>query len=130
MRRAVLAGLAYVAVVFAVAFAIGALRVLVLAPRLGETLAVLVEVPVVLAVSWWSCGVIVRRFAVATGLRHRLVMGALAFIVLQAVEAMLALTAFGRSGAEYLAAFATPAGLIGLAGQIAFALIPLVRRRG
>lgn len=130
MRRSIVAGLAYFTVVFAFAFAIGVVRVLLVAPRLGETVAVLLELPLVLAASWWCCGVLVRHFPVAPRLIDRSVMGGLAFVVLQAAEGLLAVFVFGRSPAAYLAAFATLAGQLGLAGQIGFALIPLVRRRG
>lgn len=130
MRKAVVAGILYFAVVFALAFAIGAVRVLLVAPRLGETLAVLLELPVVLAASWTCCGVLVTRLAVSPRLGERMMMGGLAFVILQAAEALLAILAFGRTPTLYLAGFTTLAGLIGLAGQVAFALIPLVRRRG
>lgn len=53
-------------------------------------------------------------------------MGAAAFVILIACGAGLAL-AFGQSPADFLAAMATPAGALGLAGQIGFALIPLLR---
>jgi len=33
---------------------------------------------------------------------------------------------FGRAPGAYLASFATPAGLLGLAGQMAFAALPLI----
>ena len=36
--------------------------------------------------------------------------------------------AFGQTVATFLAAMTSPAGALGLAGQIAFALIPLVRQ--
>jgi len=126
MGRASIAGLAYFAWVFAIAFVVGVPRALVVAPRLGETVAVLMELPIILAVSWWSCGVLLRRLAVGPSRSDRLVMGLTAFVVLQAVEAVLAVTAFGRSPAAYLASFTTLAGQLGLAGQIGFALIPLV----
>lgn len=129
MRKAVVAGIIYVAVVFAFAFAIGVVRVLLVAPRLGEMVAVLLELPVVLAVSWACCGAIVTRLAVSPRLGDRMMMGGVAFVVLQAVEALLAVFAFGRSPTLYLAGFTTLAGLLGLGGQIGFALIPLVRRR-
>lgn len=44
--RAAIAGLAYFAVVFAAGFALGVLRVLFAMPILGETVAVLFELPV------------------------------------------------------------------------------------
>lgn len=128
--RPAAAGLAYFAVVFAFAFVMGAVRVLLVAPRLGESLAVLLELPLVLAVSWWSCGVLVRRLAVAQRLADRMVMGGLAFVLLQAAEVLLATAVFGATLPGYLARFMTLAGAVGLAGQIGFALIPLIRRPG
>lgn len=130
MRKALIAGVAYFAIVFALAFAVGVVRVLVVAPRLGETGAVLLELPIILAASWLACGYLLKRFAFGQRLVERLVMGLTAFIVLQGAEFLLAITAFARSPDDYLAAVATTAGLLGLAGQIGFALIPLVRRRG
>lgn len=130
MRKALIAGVAYFAIVFALAFAVGVVRVLVVAPRLGETGAVLLELPIILAASWLACGYLLKRFAFGQRLVERLVMGLTAFIVLQGAEFLLAITAFARSPDDYLAAVVTTAGLLGLAGQIGFALIPLVRRRG
>lgn len=130
MRKAFHAGLAYSAAVFAAGFALGAARVLLVAPRLGEMGAVLLELPVILAVSWWTCGGLARRFAVPSAPGDRLVMGLVAFVALQTAEVLLAVLAFGRSPVGYLAGLITPAGGIGLAGQIVFALFPLVRRRG
>ena len=130
MRKAVVAGILYFAVVFAFAFAIGTVRVLLVAPRLGETLAVLLELPVVLWASWACCGALVTRLAVSPRPGDRVMMGGVAFVVLQAAEALVAIFVFGRSPTVYLAAFTTLAGQLGLAGQIGFALIPLVRRRG
>jgi hypothetical protein len=129
-RRAFQAGLAYFAVVFAVAFVVGVGRVLLVAPRLGDTGAVLLELPIILVVSWWTCGQLLTRFTVGPGPGDRLTMGLVAFVVLQAAEVLLAVTAFARTPSDYLDDFASPAGLLGLAGQIGFALIPLIHRRG
>ena len=68
-RHTLKAGAAYFAIVFAVGFALGTVRTLFLAPRLGEQIA------------------------------------------------------------DYFRNLATPHGLIGLTGQIVFALIPLLRAR-
>ncbi len=130
MRRAIVAGILYFAAVFAIAFCLGTVRVLLVAPRLGETLAVLLELPVVLSASWACCGALVTRLAVSPRPGDRVMMGGVAFVVLQAAEALVAIFVFGRSPTAYLAAFTTLAGQLGLAGQIGFALIPLVRRRG
>ena len=62
MPRVTLPALLYVATVFAAAFILGTLRVLVLAPRLGELAAVTLEVPVVLGLSWIVAGWVLRRW--------------------------------------------------------------------
>jgi hypothetical protein len=74
------AGLRYFLIVFAMAFAIGTVRTLLVASRTGAIIAVSLELLLVLALAW-------------------------------------------------LAALATPAGLLGLAGQIGFGLMPLVVAR-
>ena len=52
---AIRAGLAYFVVVFAAGFALGTFGVFLLIPHLGETVAVLAELPVVLTISWFVC---------------------------------------------------------------------------
>ncbi|MGB4908133.1 MAG: hypothetical protein WBP15_06330, partial [Tabrizicola sp.] len=54
--------LAYVLPVFAVAFALGAVRVNLVAPRVGPLLAVAVELPLVLALSWAVAGRVLNRW--------------------------------------------------------------------
>ena len=50
--RAVRAGLAYFAVVFAIGFALGTLRILMLIPQFGELASVLAALPLMLFTSW------------------------------------------------------------------------------
>ncbi|HEV2533406.1 hypothetical protein [Phenylobacterium sp.] len=126
MRNAIKAGGAYFAVVFPVAFLVGMVRVLFAAPRLGALVAVALEIPLILALSWIACGYILRRIPVR-GRGGRLAMGGFAFLVLMVAEAALDL-ALGRTLAAHFAAMGEPAGLLGLAGQAAFGLAPLVRR--
>jgi hypothetical protein len=59
---------------------------------------------------------------------ERLAVGLVAFALLMAVETGLSVTLFDRSLAQQVSAYATLAGAIGLAGQLAFALIPLLAR--
>ena len=124
------AGLAYFAVVFAVGFALGTVRVLVVAPHLGETAAVLAELPVMLAIAWTVCGWLLKHVPLPDGWGQRLAMGGVALAFLLAAELGLVVLAFGRTVAEHLAGYGSPAGALGLAGQLAFASFPLVRGRG
>lgn len=51
----------YFAVIFAMGFVLGVIRTLVIAPRTGATVAVLMEMPLMLAASWIVAHRIVRR---------------------------------------------------------------------
>jgi predicted Abi (CAAX) family protease len=128
-RHTIQAGAAYFAIVFAVGFALGTVRTLFLAPRLGEQLAVIIELPLILGASWLACGWVLRRWPVEPATGPRLTMGAAALALLILAEIALSLTAFDRSLADYFRNFTTLHGLIGLAGQIVFALMPLLRAR-
>lgn len=130
MIRTLQAAMAYFASVFALAFVFGTVRTLVLMAQPGWSplWAVAVEVPVLLAASWWLCGVVLRRWPVPADLWHRGLMGGLAFVLLQLTEAALAVALLDRSLAEYLGSFHGAAAWLGLAAQVAFALVPLLRR--
>lgn len=123
-RRPGTAGIAYTLIVFAVAFVVGAVRVTLLTPRVGALLAVLVEAPIVLAVSWQVSTWCVRRFGVPAVPGARTRMGVVAFVTLMALELGVAVLAFGETLPHYLAKFATAPGLVGLAVQGGFAMIP------
>jgi hypothetical protein len=127
MLTALKAGLIYFGIVFAAAFAFGMVRVLYVIPRIGETGAVLIELPLLLVLSWWVCGRVLRRYAVPQRAGHRALMGWVSFTLLIVAELALARFAFGRPPAEFLDALATPSGAIGLVGQITFAQFPLMR---
>jgi hypothetical protein len=124
MAAAIRAGVLYFVVVFAAGFVLGTLRVLALVPALGETAAVALELPFMLAVAWLTCRSLLRRLAVPATVPARLAMGTLAFALLISAELALAVALGGSPGAA-LAALATTPGLLGLIGQIAFALMPL-----
>lgn len=128
MSSVVKAGTVYFALVFVVGFGLGTLRVLVVAPRVGVAWAVVLELPVILTVSWILCSWIVRRFDVPARVRPRLAMGLVALALLIAAEAGLA-AVFGRGPGEYFASLTTVDGALGFAGQLAFALIPWIRLR-
>lgn len=119
------AGALAFAIVFAAGFALGTVRVLWIAPRLGPLGAVLLELPVMLAVSWWAVRLAVRRLAVPEAAVARAAMGGVAFALLIGAETLLGVVAFGRSPAEQWQALLAPEGLAGLAAQVLFGLFPL-----
>ena len=127
MAAAIRAGVSYFAIVFAIGFVLGTVRVLLLVPRLGETGGVLVELPVMLSTSWFVCGWLLGRFSVPREWRHRLAMGGVAFLLLMVAEFGLSVFAFGRSVAEHLGTYRSWGAALGLAAQVAFAAFPLVR---
>lgn len=127
--RAAAAGFAYFALIFTAGVILGIGRAVGVAPYVGATTAVLIEFPVMLAVSWLVCGWSVRFFGVPDGLRARAQMGAVAFFLLMAAELVLSLMLSNGSVDAFFAVYRTAAGLIGLAGQLAFALFPLAPRR-
>jgi hypothetical protein len=130
MAAAIRGGLAYFALVFAIGFALGAIRITYVIPRFGELPAVLLELPVMLASAWLICGWLVTRCRVPDRLAPRLAMGATAFAVLMLAELALAMLLFGRTPAQHLDSYRSVAALFGLAGQLLFAGFPLWCRRG
>jgi len=127
--RVVRAAASYWAVVFALGFVLGTVRVLWVIPRIGMVPATLLELPVILAASWFAAGWLVRRFALKAG-GEALAVGALAFAILMAAECALAGVLSGQSPAQWLAGLAEPHAVLGLAGQVLFALMPWWRARG
>lgn len=119
-------GIAYWAGIFALAFALGIVRTLWLAPRIGELPAVALEVPVILGASWFWARLLLRVSPLSPA--RALAMGAAAFALLMASEIVLT-QAFGGTIATWLVRMASPAGALGLAGQIAFGLMPWLAAR-
>ncbi len=129
MRSAAMAGLVYGLLAFAAGFAVGSLRVFWLAPWLGQGPAAIAELPVMLLISWALCRWLIARLGVDRGIKARAMMGLAGFLCLMALEFALAVLGFGVDPGAFLRGLATPVGAVGLAGQIAFALIPLVVAR-
>lgn len=119
----------YFAIVFAIGFALGTVRTFAIAPLTGETFAVAIELPVMLLASWIVCGWAIRRYQVAYILMPRLAMGVAAFGLLMGAELLVSMLIAGRSVTEHLAHYQTAPSLLGLCGQLAFALFPLLRQR-
>lgn len=120
------AGIAYAVTVFAIGFLLGTARILLLAPHVGSTIAVSVEVPIVLAASWYASRLWMKRLVVSTEIRARILVGAVALAILTILEVTLSIGLFHRILGEYLADLRSLAGVIGLAAQACFATFPLL----
>jgi hypothetical protein len=128
--RTIKAGFFYFALVFGAGFIMGAVRVPMLVPRLGERIAELMEMPVMLVVIILSARFISRRFALPATASVRLGTGLIALGLLLAAELLFAALLQGRSLAEYIASRDPVSGSVYLAMLAVFALMPLIISRG
>lgn len=122
------AGSLYAVAAFAIGFVLGALRTLLVAPRIGALAAVLLEAPLILALCWPLSRHCVARFAVPRSAAARALTGAVAFAVLIALEYAMATRLFGRTTTAFAAELATAPGAVGLAAQLLFATFPFLQR--
>jgi hypothetical protein len=127
--RGISAGLAYALIVFLSGFAFGAVRVLLVVPRLGETGAVLLEAPFMLFISWKVSLWCIARFTVDRHPATRALMGGIAFAVLMIAEFGVGAVVFGRSVQEQIIGYGSVPGIIGLAAQVCFATLPTLQIR-
>lgn len=126
MKRALAAGALYFLLVFLLGMALGTIRILLIEPRVGAVASVLLELPFMLAASWFVCGWLIRYLSVPAAVSMRMMMGAVAFALLMAAELGLSLFAVGGTVEEHFANYGQAAPLIGLLGQLAFAAFPLL----
>ena len=122
------AALVYVGLVFAVGFALGAVRVPILVPRLGERHAELLEMPFMLLAVYLAAGLVVRRFGAAVGARALPGVGGLALALLLGAELIVGVILAGRDLAGYLADRDPVSGAVYLVMLGVFAAMPWLRR--
>jgi len=103
LRRAVIGGLTYFAVVFGVGFILGTIRILLVVPRLGERAAELIETPVMLIVIVIAARWVVSRFELTRPVVHKLFAGLFALTLILVMEFGLVLRLRGLSLAQYFA---------------------------
>jgi len=125
--KGAIAGLAYFGTVFAAGFAMGALRVAFVAPNIGETTAVLLELPIMLALSWIACRWLTDGLDVARSMLARSVMGGLGLVLLLLAEFAFSNILLGRTLSQHLEQYREMPAILGLLGQLAFAAFPAVQ---
>ncbi len=124
MKRALLAASVYFLALFSLGFALGTIRVLVIAPRFGGLAGTIAEVPIMLVAAFWACRWLIRRWRVPSASVTRWAMTIWFLVLLFVFETVLGEAIFGRTMVQQWAALATSAGLLGLAAQIVAALFP------
>jgi len=123
------AGAAYGIILVSAGFALSTLRVVFVAPLLGAATALVLELVIILIVSWSVARWCATTFRVPKGLDARLAMAAVAFTVVVGVDWVVAVFAFQETTTRFLESYMTVAGLIGLCAQIAFACFPIFQAR-
>lgn len=129
MQFALKAGIGYFAAMFGLGFVLGSARVALVAPAVGVLPATLIELPIMLLVSWRFCVWMVRRFGVSSELPLRLAMGLIAFILLITAETILGVVGFRQTLSQQLAGYRETGPMLGLLAQIATAAFPIIQAK-
>lgn len=119
---------AYFALVFAAGFLLGSVRVPLLVPRMGERLAELAEMPLMLVAIFLAAGHVVRRYGGRIGSRDWPMVGVLALALMVIAELLLAGVLAGRDIGEYIAGRDPVSGSVYLVMLLVFAAMPWLRR--
>ena len=129
MMQAVKAGVLYFAIVFAVGFALGAIRTVWVVPRVGARKAELMEMPIMLAVTIVAARWTVLRLSVSPMSSARLEMGCIALVLLLIAEFGFVLWLRGISIKDYLATRDPVSGTVYYVMLVVFAIMPLLIAR-
>lgn len=86
MRKILTTSLIYFGLMFATGFALAPVRILLLAPRLGERLAELVELPLMILISWQLAAWLMCRRMMPYRRWQRLYVGVLALMLMLLAE--------------------------------------------
>jgi hypothetical protein len=119
----------YFAVVFGVGFLLGPIGVFWLEPRLGKTVGVLCEFPVLIAAMALAARCTTSKRAQQTGRGSLAAIGGVAFIFQQLADFAVGIGLRGITPSEQLAYLTTPAGLIYCVALLLFAAMPTLVNR-
>jgi hypothetical protein len=123
------AGVAYFAMVFCAGFALGAVRALWVAPRLGTRNAELIEMPIMLVVAFLAARWTVRRFSAGPEQVSNLGVGFVALALLFVAELTLVIWMRGMTLSEYISSRDPISGTAFLASLVLVALMPALAAR-
>jgi hypothetical protein len=102
MKNTFKAGALYFAIVFGAGFILGPLRVFFLVPEVGTRIAALLEIPVMLAVIYFSARLITGRFNLPVRGGSRIIAGITALTLMLLAEFSVVLKIQGLTISDYL----------------------------
>lgn len=111
---------------FMLGFVLGTARVILLVPTIGPALAVLIELPLMLAACWWWSGRIARPPHMARR-SDGVPLGLAGLAVLLTGEFLAGLLLMGMTPAGWLNAFNQAPAALGLAAQLIAMAMPALR---
>ena len=124
--RLLKASVTYFALVFAAGFVLGLVRTFLVEPMIGARAAEVAEVPVMVGLSVLAAWFVVRHYCRGWGRGRRLVVGAIALLLLLASEAAVVVLVRGQTLERYVTTRDVLAFDVYLAGLVLFALMPAV----
>lgn len=127
--RVLAAATVYFGWVFGTGFLLGAIRVPLLVPRLGERYAELLEMPLMCVAIYLAAGYVVRRFGKALAAPAWLGVGIVALAWLVLAELLLAVALAGRGVGDYIASRDPVSGAVYLGMLLLVAVMPWLRRK-
>jgi hypothetical protein len=116
----------YFVMVYACGIATGVVREFFITPRTGLTLALWIELPVMVGASFLAARFVVRRFGIMNYLQDRLNLGLLGLALLVVAEEIMSLALRGISVFTIWAHFSVLAGIANFSGLLLFALMPIL----
>jgi hypothetical protein len=120
------AAIVYFLLVYACGFATGVAREFLVTPRTGLTLALWIELPVMVAASFWAARYVLRRFGIRNHLQDRLSLGLLGLAFLVLAEEIMSWVLRGVSVFTLWAHFSVLAAIANFGGLLLSALMPLM----
>ncbi len=112
----------YALCVFLIGFGFGVFRTKIIAPKFGKFRGVALELPFILIAAWWVLSILSPNLPRDS---NRILIGLASFLILLILEYFTAHYMFKMSLKKFAAKYKRPDGILGLLGQIIFALFVL-----
>ena len=124
--RIIAVGMLYFLIVFGVGFLLGPMRVYLLEPRLGETMATLCEAPFLLIVIVLAARWLPKRSNMRMSVASLAAVGLGGLFLQQLADVVVGSLLRGITPAQQLSQLATPAGLIYMGLLLAYVVMPVL----